>query len=233
MLTTQIAAHFGWRAAFFVAGAPGLVLAALVAMFIDETPSRSAQDRTHTPVHADLSALLRNRNLWASAIGTAGVMSWLFLVNAFGPLYITKIEHQAATTAGFLMGAAGLGSFFIGLIGPTLSDRFGRRPILALQALLSVLLPLALLTQGLYGASWLLAGILFLTQGCDPQILNAPIDAAIGNSIGQHCGIIEPCPRPAKSRSSSSAGPRTRGDSRFVRDHIVVCVLSLPTVAGK
>ena len=161
VLTTQVAAHYGWRTAFFVAGAPGLVLALLVALFVEEAPKPRRPQAARAALRADVTALLRNRNLWASA---AGFMTWLFLVNAFGPLYITRTEHQSATMAGFLMGAAGLRSFFIGLIGPALSDRFGRRRVLAIQALLGALLPLALLTHGLYTALWLLAGILFLTQ---------------------------------------------------------------------
>ena len=73
--------------------------------------------------------------------------------------------HQPGTTAGFLLGAAGLGSFFIGLIFPSLSDRWGRKPTLLFLALLSTLLPIALYLPFLYLHLWLLAAILFLTQG--------------------------------------------------------------------
>ena len=192
VLTTQVAAHYGWRAAFFVAGVPGLVLALLVALFVDEAPRAPAQRSAPERERASSAVLLRNRNLWASAIGAAGFMSWLFLVSAFGPLYITRIEHQPATTAGFLMGAAGLGSFFIGLAGPALSDRYGRRLLLAILALLSVLLPLALLTHGLYGALWLLAGILFVTQG--------------GQAISAICIVLVPTESVPKSFAATSIG---------------------------
>ncbi len=192
VLTTQVAAHYGWRAAFFVAGAPGLVLALLVALYIGEAPRERAGAAGPAPAGADWGALLRNRNLWASAIGAAGFMSWLFLFNAFGPLYVTGVQHQSATTAGFLMGAAGLGSFFIGLIGPALSDRYGRRPLLAALSLLSVLLPLALLTHGLYGALWLLAGILFLTQG--------------GQGISAICIVLVPTESVPKHLAATSIG---------------------------
>ncbi len=192
VLTTQVAAHLGWRAAFFVAGAPGLVLAALIALFVREHPGASGARAARRPSAADWRALLGSRNLWASAVGAAGFMSWLFLVSTFAPLYITRVEHLPPTTAGFLMGAAGLGSFFIGLLGPALSDRYGRRPVLAAQALLSVFLPLALLTHALYGALWLLAGVLFLTQ--------------TGQAISAVCVVLVPTESVPKNLAATAIG---------------------------
>ena len=165
VLMTQVAASFGWRDAFFVVAVPGLVLALLIALVVEEAPTTP---RTATmparPRVAVFVRLLGYRNLWASALAAAGFMTWLFLINAFGPLYITEVQHQSGTTAGFLMGAAGLGSFVLGLIAPAVSDRVGRRPVLAVCAALSVLLPLAMLAQPLYQVLWLLAIVLFCTQ---------------------------------------------------------------------
>lgn len=185
VLTTQIAARFGWRWAFFVAGMPGLLMALLVSLCVREAPaSKASADATastreeHGLDLSDLWSLLSYRNLWAAAAGAVGFMTWLFLINAFAPLYITEVERQAGTTSGFLMGAAGLGSFFIGLIAPALTDRFGRRGVLAVVGLLSSLLPLALMVPALYGNLWLLALILFLTQG--------------GQAIGAICIVLVP-----------------------------------------
>lgn len=178
VLTTQIAARFGWRWAFFVAGMPGMIMALLVGLLVREAPSGAGADEEHRLKVSDVWSLLAYRNVWAAAAGAVGFMTWLFLVNAFAPLYITEVERQAGTTSGFLMGAAGLGSFFIGLIAPALTDRFGRRGVLAVVALLSALLPLALMVPALYGNLWLLALILFLTQG--------------GQAIGAICIVLVP-----------------------------------------
>lgn len=165
VLTTQIAAHFGWRWAFFLAGAPGLVMALLIARFVHEPlPGQKPGGTSHRIGLGDLKSLLSCRNVWMGAIGAVGFMTWLFLVSAFAPLYITEVAHQAPTTAGFLMGAAGLGSFIIGLLAPALSDRLGRRRVLAAMGLLSAILPLALMLRPLYGHLWLMAAVLFLTQ---------------------------------------------------------------------
>lgn len=164
VLTTQVAAAAGWRDAFFIAAAPGVVLAGLIAVCVRESAELKARSSARRAWRRDIVQMLRYPNLWASACGAAGFMSWLFLVNAFGPLYITTVLHQSGTTAGFLMGAAGLGSFLIGLVAPAISDRAGRRLTLIVCAALSIVLPLALLLRVSALHLWLLAGVLFCTQ---------------------------------------------------------------------
>jgi MFS family permease len=88
-------------------------------------------------------------------------MSWLFALNVFAPLYITEVAHQRPTTAGFLLGASGLGSFFLGFLLPALSDRAGRKPVLLIMAALSAVVPLAFLVPVLYVYPILLAAIVF------------------------------------------------------------------------
>jgi MFS family permease len=91
-------------------------------------------------------------------------MSWLFAVNVFAPLYITEAVHESATIAGFLLGASGLGSFFLGFLLPTLSDRWGRKPILLLMAAMSAVVPLAFLVPVLYVYPAALAFIVFVAN---------------------------------------------------------------------
>ena len=95
--------------------------------------------------------------MWLSCIGSAGFMCWLFLLNVFAPLYITEVLHEAPTTAGFLLGAGGLGSFFLSFVFLALSDRIGRKPVLMALAAMSAIVPLALQTPALYSVPWLLA----------------------------------------------------------------------------
>ncbi len=166
ILTTQVASRWGWRWGFFVTGLPGMLMAMLIWKFVRE-PKR-AEEESGEHARANLSgylSILRFRNMWLCCLGAGGFVSWLFLQNVFAPLYITEVMHQPGTTAGFLLGAAGLGSFFIGLTFPGLSDRWGRKPTLLFLAFISTFLPIALYLPALYGHLWLLAAILFLTQG--------------------------------------------------------------------
>jgi predicted MFS family arabinose efflux permease len=164
VLTTQVASRWGWRWAFFVAGVPGIIIGVLMWKFVKEPPPKSLDPRHPRPGFSDYFSVLRHRNMWLCCLAAAGFVSWLFLMNVFAPLYITQAAHQPATVAGLLLGAGGLGSFFIGLIFPGLSDHFGRRPILMLMAVMCTVVPLALLVPPLYSVPWLLAGILFVTN---------------------------------------------------------------------
>jgi len=193
VLTTQIAARVGWRLAFLVAGAPGLLLAGLMTSYVRE-PARPAPVAAGEPMAGGVLRMLHHRNVWLCALAAAGFMSWLFVQNAFAPLYMTRVEHLDPRTAGLLLGAAGLGSFVLGILAPALSDRFGRRAVLAAMGLLSTLLPLAILIHGLYVHLWLLALILFVTQGGQAiaalAIVVIPAESVPAGAVGAAIGLV-------------------------------------------
>jgi predicted MFS family arabinose efflux permease len=159
VLTTQVAARWGWRAAFIVASVPGLVMSVLLWKFVKEPAARCGIHEK--PPLSEYISILRYRNIWLCCVGAAGFMSWLFAVSVFAPLYITEIAHEPATTAGFFLGASGLGSFFLGFLLPSLSDRWGRKPTLLLMAAMSAVVPLAFLVPALYVYPAVLALIVF------------------------------------------------------------------------
>lgn len=179
VLTTQIAARFGWRWAFFVAGIPGLVMAILILKFVREPPTAAGGSHARRHTLGEALSLFKYRNIRLCAVGAVGFMTWLFVENAFAPLYITRVAHQSATTAGFLLGASGLGSFALGLLLPALSDRIGRKRLLMAVALLSMTVPLALLVGSLYQHLWILATIVLLTNGgqCMPALVMVLVPA--------------------------------------------------------
>ena len=123
--------HFGWRAAFFVAGAPGVALA-FVLLLLPE-PRRGARDTavaaaTPLSLSASLHALLARRswvsNTLAQVIYTfamGGLATWM-------PTYFVRERGiplaTAASTFGLILVAAG----FLGtLLGGRLSDALARR----------------------------------------------------------------------------------------------------------
>lgn len=160
VLTTQVAARWGWRPAFLVAGVPGLLAGFLIWKFVKE-PSADRGAAHQKPSLREYFSILRYRNIWLCCLGATGFMSWLFALSVFAPLYITEVAHEPATTAGFLLGASGLGSFFLGFLLPSLSDRVGRKPVLLLMAALSAVVPLVFLVPVLYVYPLLLAAIVF------------------------------------------------------------------------
>lgn len=163
VLTTQVAARWGWRSAFFTAGIPGLVVGLLLWKFVKE-PAAETSGTHDKPSLSEYVSILRYRNIRLACLGAIGFMSWLFAVNVFAPLYITEVAHEPPTTAGFLLGASGLGSFFLGFLLPSLSDRWGRKPVLLLMAAMSAVVPLAFLSPVLYVYPLVLAFIVFVAN---------------------------------------------------------------------
>jgi MFS family permease len=194
VLSTQVAARVGWRWAFFVAGVPGIVLGLLIWKRVKE-PQPNAGTSAHRGASvSDYLSVLRFRNVWLACLGSAGFMTWLFLLNVFAPLYITQVARQPATTAGFLLGASGFGSFFLGFLLPSLSDRVGRKKMLFFLAVLSSVVPLALLVPSLYGHLWLLAAILFVANGgqaiASLIIVLVPAESAPAGFAGTAIGLV-------------------------------------------
>ena len=166
VLTTQIASRFGWRTAFFVAGIPGIFLGLAIWKVMKEPESTGPDSHQHAkPSFKDYFSLLGYRNMLLCCLGAAGFMTWLFVMNAFAPLYITEVSGRSATFAGLIIGAGGLGAFMWGWIFPWISDRAGRKPTLLFVAILSALAPLIYQVPFLVAHPWLLGAAGFLTNG--------------------------------------------------------------------
>jgi predicted MFS family arabinose efflux permease len=165
VLTTQIAARIGWRGAFFVAGVPGFFLGIVLWKYVREPAGRVDIDEHHKASLKDYLALLGHRNILLCCLAAAGFMTWLFVMNAFAPLYITEVLKGSATFAGFILGASGAGAFLWGWTLPWISDYTGRKPALLFVALISAVVPLTYQIPYLFSHPWLLAFAGFIANG--------------------------------------------------------------------
>jgi predicted MFS family arabinose efflux permease len=193
-----IAAHWSWRAAFFVAGVPGLVMALLIARYVRE-PQRQARSAAAGAPGADVSylAMLRYRNMILCVLISIVMVAWMVLGWAFLPLFYIKVRHFSPTAMGVLISLLGLSAAFFSFVVPRLSDRFGRRPVVVGFNLLGLLVPLAALycDSSLYllGAlvfiGWSASGTFPLFMGTIPS---ETIPARyVATSLGLTVGIGE------------------------------------------
>lgn len=138
-----IAQSYGWRAAFMVAGAPGIILALIaLATLGDPRPRGTAADRaTMLPLSAVLAQLRRQPAFWWLGAGSAltafvGYGQQAFYVSFFLRNYSPELS-AAAESVGFAGPLAFIGvalgivlgvSGGIGtLVGGNLGDRFGAK----------------------------------------------------------------------------------------------------------
>jgi predicted MFS family arabinose efflux permease len=126
---------------------------------------QDAQEIAHHALPAEYLSLLRHRNILLCCLASAGFMTWLWVMHAFAPLYITQVSKNSATFAGLVLGASGLGEFLWGFSLPWLSDRWGRKPVLLFTALISAVVPLTYQIPFLVGHPWLMAFAGFIANG--------------------------------------------------------------------
>lgn len=161
LVLIPVAIAFGWREAFFLAAAPGLISAAIIWFFVQEPP----KDDLHgagTP-RATLAEAFADRNVQLCGVISVLLVSYLVCCWAFMPLYLTNERHFDPDTTKWLMAtlgiSAGIGSFAVA----ALSDRIGRKPSIVGFSLLGVILPLG--AMFFTGSSWALAAIFFVGWG--------------------------------------------------------------------
>jgi MFS family permease len=194
VILTSIAEAHGWRAAFFVTGIPGLIMALLIARFLK--PGSGAPAATAVAPgapEASIGAGTRSRrNIWLCALLATAIGGWLFIQNAFLPLYLVEVVGVTPTQMGLLMSVVGagavVGSFFL----PLASDHIGRRAAMVIASALGVIAPLA--TLYMHQSLGVLAVLLFvgwLANGCFPIYMSTiPAETVPISRIAGTTGLV-------------------------------------------
>jgi len=158
LLLVAIATAWGWRHAFFVAAAPGLIAAALIWIFVKE-PVRDPVAHAARGARMTLMQAFAVRNILLCSLIAILLVAYLVVCWAFMPLFLTQQRGYDPETMGWLMAAlgisAGIGSFVV----PGLSDIVGRKPVMVIAPLIGVILPLGALY--FHGSVWILAAVFF------------------------------------------------------------------------
>jgi MFS family permease len=186
--------QFGWRAAFFVAGLPGLLLAWMVSRLAD--PPRGAQDAhdSTVPVHAPVAKaplaayleLLRNVPYVLTVLGYAAYTFALGALAFWTPAFLERERGVARLDATVQFGAivvvtGFVGTFFGGWLGDRLLPRFKESYLWVSGAATLAAVPFAWIAftardRGVYTAAIVVAEILvFISTG--------PVNSAIVNVV--------------------------------------------------
>ncbi len=162
LVLIPVAAHAGWRTAFFLAGVPGLIMAVLIARFVHEPHSKPppAAEGAEAASAVSYLAMLRYRNMILCVLMSIFMVAWMVLGWAFLPLFYVRVRALTAGEMSVLMSLLGLSAAFFSFVVPGLSDRLGRRPVVAACNLLGVLVPLAALYW--HGSLYLLGVLIFI-----------------------------------------------------------------------
>jgi predicted MFS family arabinose efflux permease len=129
MLGGALGDRYGWHVAFFVGGAPGLVLG-LLAFFLPSPKRGGMEDEPHqhVPFFHGLASLLSNGRFWLVTTGLTlmtfsigGLSNWM-------PKFLETERGFSGTDAGFSLGLTTVVGGFVGtLAGGVLGDRIEAR----------------------------------------------------------------------------------------------------------
>jgi ACS family hexuronate transporter-like MFS transporter len=166
LILVAIGSAYGWRHAFYVAAVPGFVIAFLVAALVQE-PRLSGHRRQRDAGGAlGLSKMLRYHNIWVCTIIACLMIAWVLIQLVFLPIYLVQTRGLAPAEMSVVMAATAVSSAISSMVVPALSDRFGRRPVIAFFTFISVSGPLAaVLFSGPLPVMCLLMGIGFFAVG--------------------------------------------------------------------
>ena len=183
-LLPLIAEEYGWRAAFFVSGVPGILCAIGVWLWVRE-PTKEAQAALHTLVAADatdsgkkmgLFDMLAVRNVLVCCLISVFMVGWFVMGWTFLPKFLTEVRGMPGPTMGSLLSVLGFASALSGFGAPWLSDRIGRKPVMIGFCLVGALTALGAMyfqgstvaLGGLLFVGWLASGTFPLFMGVIP-----------------------------------------------------------------
>jgi MFS family permease len=132
LLGAWLIAGYGWRWTVVLFGVPAILIAIAMFMFLRESGADRAAARAYGSVRSTLRAIARDRNLVlvfiSGALGGGG--RGLGVLNVFVPLYLTLVIHLDATTVALMYTTLVVLSVPGPIVAGSLSDRFGRKPLI-------------------------------------------------------------------------------------------------------
>src|SRR5271154_479679 len=191
LLGGYLAPHYGWRFPFYIAAAPGFLLA-LTVLFLKE-PERGQFDlrldsRKEIPERASLFALFRNPAFLTSTLGMAAMTFSLGGIQVWMPQFLYSERHYTLEAANLTFGLIIVGDGIVAsLVGGWLGDYLLRRMksayYMVSAASMALGVPVMIVALFVKGRPMIPA----ITVAAFFLLFNtAPLNAAVINSVDAH-----------------------------------------------
>lgn len=174
MLVISITLAYGWRAAFNFVAIPGIILALVCMKYLKEPvmTTKGHAGQTHQKITmADYAVVFKQRNTWVCLITAVGMMTWYLTSNMFFTSFFINVKHFTPGQAAILMGILGFASFLSQWSISAISDRFGRKPVMAISGFITVVAVFALLQISDFTIACVVGGLLYLGTGFPPLMM--------------------------------------------------------------
>lgn len=145
IVLTAIATAFSWRINYFILFIPSIILAfILIKRMKEPVISDHFQDTSDKKSKVtEVKELFMYRNIWLLFIIGSGCILGQVSFCSFASLFLTQISMASPSQVCIWFSVTGLVGFFSMIIIPSFSDHFGRKPVMILSSLFSILYPLS------------------------------------------------------------------------------------------
>jgi MFS transporter, ACS family, hexuronate transporter len=150
LVQIALAESIGWRTTFVLTIVPGIIVSILIwkvlinpvtSISVDEMGSKGKKPKEKI----NYFEIFKNRNVFLSILGTLFLLCWYVCTLTYGPGYLTKVKGLSPAQMSYVMSAFGVGAILWGVSIPRLSDKFGRKPLVMIAALMGICAPLGIL----------------------------------------------------------------------------------------
>ncbi len=192
-----------WEWVFAVVALPGFLVAYLLARTLREASAGrsgpgAAPPQPKAAAKASFNEVLKYRNVIYGGLGMLGFLSSLHTLSAFMPSYLTDHLGLSLEQMGVVFSCLGIGGVIGMVVVPALSDRFGRRRVMAAAMWLAVAALVAVLAAGrgalvpalcLFVVSAAISGVVAITVG---PFINASVPRSLAaTATGVVAGLGE------------------------------------------
>lgn len=201
LVITKLVEFLPWRSIFAICSIPIFLIGIVILLVIKEVPVQASEvSASGEAKKAPLSGLLSNRNfILCSIIAILGLAGYWTLM-LYVPVYLTTVSMLSTATMGQVSSGMGLLFIVYVMLIPSLSDRFGRKPLLFIGFIGALISPLCMF---LFRGSFIGAGAYVLFGGIVPSLLTlymnvVPMESlsddlrgsglSIVNSVGEFVG---------------------------------------------
>jgi MFS transporter, Spinster family, sphingosine-1-phosphate transporter len=190
LLGGNLGAHYGWRSPFYVAAAPGFLLA-LAVLFLREPERGQFDSMRQTPERTTLRGLARNPGFWTATLGMAAMTFALGGIQVWMPTFLSRTRGYTLESANFNFGIiividGILASLAGGWLGDYLLPRMKSTYYFVSAASMALGVPVMIVALFVKGRAMIpaiaLAAFFLLFN-------TAPLNAAVINSVDAHIRV--------------------------------------------
>ncbi len=187
LLGGNLAPHYGWRFPFYIAAAPGFLLA-LAVLFLKEPERGQFDSLTETPERGTVLGLVRNPAFLTATLGMACMTYSLGGIQVWMPQFLYSERHYSLAAANFTFGIiividGIVASLAGGWLGDYLLPRMKSSYYLVSAVSLAMGVPVMIVALFARGGAMVPA----IAVASFLLLLNtSPLNAAVINSVGAH-----------------------------------------------